>query len=193
MAELFPCPINWFIQSAAQYADNAHLWDEVIKVCIQSDESYIYITDIILKWLISFLHIVFNYICQNHIFSSHKLICTSRQFAICIWYALLWWITNIHHKCGPFIHTKLHLCNFIEDSSWNFPRDCMLRKLENCSVKVPTIVALPLFIQQLAVSISCNLFIYEIQHPILKPIFIYYHDKIRADCIAIIFSALKLT
>ena len=38
-----------------------------IKVCIQLYESYIYITGIILKQLISFVHIVFNYICPNRI------------------------------------------------------------------------------------------------------------------------------
>ena len=37
----------------------------------------IYITGIILKQLISFMHILFNYICQNRIFVSSKLICPS--------------------------------------------------------------------------------------------------------------------
>ena len=41
---------------------------------MQLDGSSIYITGIILKRLISFLHILFNYIWQNRIFSSHRLI-----------------------------------------------------------------------------------------------------------------------
>ena len=42
---------------------------------------YIYtcITGIILKRLISLVHILFNYICQNRIFASNKLICPSIQ------------------------------------------------------------------------------------------------------------------
>ena len=44
---------------------------------MQLDESCIYITGILLKRLISFVHILFNYICQNRIFSSRKLICPS--------------------------------------------------------------------------------------------------------------------
>ena len=48
-----------------------------IKVYIQLDESSIYITGIIFKQLISFVHILFNDICQNRIFAFSKLICPS--------------------------------------------------------------------------------------------------------------------
>ena len=55
---------------------NRRVWDEAIKVCIQLDDNsfYMYITGIILKRFISFLHILFNYIFQNRILSSHELI-----------------------------------------------------------------------------------------------------------------------
>ena len=59
--------------------DNRRVWDEAINVCIQLDEcsTCIYITGILLKRLIHFRHILFNYFCQNRIFSSSKLICPS--------------------------------------------------------------------------------------------------------------------
>ena len=44
-----------------------------------------YITGIILKRLISFVHILFNYICQNRIFASNKLICPSSYVVESVW------------------------------------------------------------------------------------------------------------
>ena len=59
MAELFPVshkliyPVGRSIRRQCQFY-NRRVWDEAIKVCIQLDESAIYITGIILKRLISF-------------------------------------------------------------------------------------------------------------------------------------------
>ena len=69
-------PVGRSIRRQCQFY-NIRVWDEAIKVCIQLYESHIHITGIILKRLIYFLHILFNYICQNRILSSHWLICPS--------------------------------------------------------------------------------------------------------------------
>ena len=74
MAQLFSTShilINWYTQTAAKYRDNPllfynrRIWDDAIKVYIQLDE------------VIILVYTLFNYICQNRIFSSHKLICPS--------------------------------------------------------------------------------------------------------------------
>ena len=80
---------NWDVHSLRVYSDwlcapsgwpdvppkfyKRQTWYDAIKVCIQLAERSTYITGIILKRFISFSHILFNYIYQNCISSSHKL------------------------------------------------------------------------------------------------------------------------
>ena len=45
---------------------------EAIRLCTQLDATSIYITDIIVKDFLFFLHMLFNYICQNRILLAHN-------------------------------------------------------------------------------------------------------------------------
>ena len=85
-----PCPINWFIQSAAQYTDPA----QTMPILQQTSMRWSYQSMHAVRWMFYlynwynfeainlFLHILFNYFCQNCIFVSSKLICPSTLCAL---------------------------------------------------------------------------------------------------------------